>query len=55
MKAKKKGDSEKSLPLFSKEKKTGHKEIKKIGSIPSGYSEGDLLFMKDGKIFIAKK
>jgi hypothetical protein len=28
--------------------------IKKIGSIPLGYNENDILFMEDNKIFIAK-
>lgn len=47
---------------MSKDKKTvketakqQHKDIKKIGTIPSGYTEGDVLFMEDNKIFIAKK
>ena len=55
MKTNKKGDSEKGFPLFSKEKKTEYKDVKKIGSVPSGYSKGDVLFIKDNKIFIAKR
>jgi len=31
------------------------KTIKKIGSIPLGYSEKDIVFMEDNKIFIKKK
>lgn len=30
------------------------KTVKKIGSIPLGYDEKDVLFMEDNKIFIAK-
>lgn len=30
------------------------KTIKKIGSIPLGYDENDVVFMEDNKIFIAK-
>lgn len=29
--------------------------IKKIGSIPLGYNEDDIVFIKDNKIFIKKK
>ena len=35
--------------------KSQYKDVKKIGAIPSGYTEGDVLFMEDNKIFIAKK
>ncbi len=47
MSAKKKSSSKKEEPEY--------KDVKQIGSIPFGYGEGDILFMKDNKIFIAKK
>ncbi len=44
-----KGAEKKSAPSKAK------KKAQKIGSIPPGFNEKDILFMEDNKIFISKK
>ena len=35
--------------------KYDEKTVKKIGSVPMGYGENAVVFIEDGKIFIAKR